>query len=148
MPAVATTRPSSHRPSERSSSATGDGVSRYGPVGVSPNAPAIACRKSGHSSGVAGRSWSVRSSATGVVYRAGPTVRQRVPLSRAGRPASPSRAGADLVLRETELGEDVLGVFLDRTGGDDEEPCDGAVRVALGDQAQHLPLAGRQPPDG
>src|SRR4051794_18882057 len=47
----------------------------------------MACRNSGHSSAVAGRSWAAGSSGTARVYRAGPTPRQRV-----GPPAPHGRA--------------------------------------------------------
>src|SRR5688572_8346757 len=83
MPEVATTRSPSHNPSERSSSATGDGSSRYGPASSSPKAALMAPRQARHSSGRAGRSWDSRS-AIRSVYRSGPTVRQQVPVPQDG----------------------------------------------------------------
>src|SRR3954453_13874211 len=82
MPAVATTRSPSHRPSVRSSSATGGGSSRYGPLGASPNTSIIARMNPGEVSRVTVRSWS--GEITTAVYRAPPAVRQPVLRSGAG----------------------------------------------------------------
>jgi len=62
MPAVTATRSPSQSPSDRSISATGGTLSRYGPDGSSPKPWDMARTKAGHSSGVAGRSWVARSS--------------------------------------------------------------------------------------
>src|SRR3954454_13630349 len=130
MPAVAANRSPSGRPSERSSSAVGGGVSWYGPVKGSPNVVVMARANGPHSSAVMGRSWSARSS-TGGVYPAGTTLRQRVPGQcrppgtrcppgpRSARGVSAAQVGQGgehptvlvLVGREAELGEDVLGVL-------------------------------------
>src|SRR3712207_3897556 len=81
MPDVATTRSSSKRPRDRSSSANGLGASKNGPVGSSPKTAASERMNRGHSSAVMGRSESTRSD-TGRVYRSGDTGRQRVAGSR------------------------------------------------------------------
>src|SRR3954469_23901593 len=93
MPDVASTWPSSNRPSDRSSSATGGGVVRNGSVGVSPKAPDIAARNGPHSSGVAGRSRESRSSATGGCLPAGSDVR---PPSSSPPRGWPRDAGLEL----------------------------------------------------
>src|SRR3712207_3705270 len=109
MPDVATTRPSSTRPSARSSSATGEGESRYGPDGASANTVPRARDTAGHSSGVKGRSWEERSSATRSVYLRGPTWGQ--PISPGDDPPM-TRSWAEMMTGIAErlqatTGEDV-----------------------------------------
>src|SRR5690349_14604619 len=94
MPPVAAIRSPSKSASERSSSATGDGSSRNGPVGSSPKVALMARTKRGHSSAVIGRSWSAISD-TGAVYRSGPTLRQRVPGDNG--PVTQTRSWAEML---------------------------------------------------
>src|SRR3954454_10494030 len=95
MPEVATTRSPSNSPSDRSSSAIGEGSSMNGPLASSAKTVLMARAKRGHSSGVIGRSRVSRSVTVGV-YRAGTTIRQRVPsrLDGAGGPAPGDRLSA------------------------------------------------------
>src|SRR3954447_22900514 len=148
MPDVARTGSPSNRPSERSSSATGGGVVRYGSVAVSPNAVDIAWTQGPHSSAVAGRRRETRSSGTGGVYRSGVTLRQPVRSTAQVGERRHHPAVLVLVLGESEFGEDVLGVLLHGTRRDHQRPGDRGVRVALRDQAEHLALARGQATDG
>src|SRR4051794_4902537 len=110
---MASARSPSKRASERSISATGGGAGREGSVGGPPNASDMAWRKAPHSSGVAGRRRESRSSAT---HRCLPGGSDVLPGS-SGSAAEVGQGGHDppvlvVVLAQTELGEDVLGVLL------------------------------------
>src|SRR3712207_1580291 len=121
MPEVATTRPSSHRPSDRSSSACTGTASTNDDGGCSANASNRARLKAGHSSSVAGRSCPARS-VIPAVYPAPSRGSRRACEACGGRgPLSAAQVGQRrhhpavlvLVLGEVELGEDPLGVLLD-----------------------------------
>src|SRR3712207_3852902 len=139
MPAVAATPAPSNSPSERSSSAMGEGSSTYGPVASCPKVVLMARMNRGHSSADTGRSWSARSVTVGV-YRAGTTIRQPVVLR--------SRSGGDPVAVQGELAAgDRLDLLLPhlvarRHGGGGAGAGDRAVE--LDDRLLHLRLGVRR----
>src|ERR1700712_2041649 len=144
MPPVAATRSPSKSATDRSSSATGEGSSRNGPVGSSANTSFIARMNVGYSARVIGRSRSAMS-VTRAVYRAGPTFRQRVLVVSGagghavlGQRAVPAGDGAGLVGQRGAGHRHAVGgpVASGRAVQLDDRPLDGALPVAGVDHLQ------------